>query len=237
MIQTRQRLHEKDLLAAEPLGRRILELRLEQENLLDTVWLATSEAQIKQLWSQVNEMLRSATDQLAATCLVARFLFRTTQRSHPLGRPEDHRSTGGLAFRHSIRIFLPFFRIDSSVTATGGPRVRLSERKWWTAHDIFVTSGGPSVTKRRSDACGWPPINACHDTSFVRWLSAACVALQSTCFKEVLENKGKTASGRDQFRRPMHYFAFWQGRVPTYSSVNRRAFRRASGLACPAARK
>ncbi len=57
MIQTRQRLHEKDLLAAEPLGRRILELRLEQENLLDTVWLATSEAQIKQLWSQVNEML------------------------------------------------------------------------------------------------------------------------------------------------------------------------------------
>ena len=56
-ILNRQKVHEKELLAAEPLGQRILELQHEQEDLLDTVWLATSPVQIKQLWSRVAEIL------------------------------------------------------------------------------------------------------------------------------------------------------------------------------------
>ncbi len=56
-IRDRQKVHEKELLAADPLGRQILQLRLEQEDLLDTVWLATSPVQIKQLWNRVAEIL------------------------------------------------------------------------------------------------------------------------------------------------------------------------------------
>jgi hypothetical protein len=56
-IRDRQRVHEKELLAAEPLGRRILELQRDQEELLDTVWLATSPMQVKQLWNRVAEVL------------------------------------------------------------------------------------------------------------------------------------------------------------------------------------
>ncbi len=56
-IRDRQKVHIKELLAADPLGRQILQLRLEQEDLLDTVWLASSPAQIKQLWNRVAEIL------------------------------------------------------------------------------------------------------------------------------------------------------------------------------------
>jgi hypothetical protein len=56
-IRDRQKVHEKELLAADPLGRQILQLQLEQEDLLDTVWLATSPVQIKQLWNRVAEIL------------------------------------------------------------------------------------------------------------------------------------------------------------------------------------
>jgi hypothetical protein len=53
----RQKVHEQELLAADPLGRKILDLQREQEDLLDTVWLATSPVQIKQLWGRVAEIL------------------------------------------------------------------------------------------------------------------------------------------------------------------------------------
>lgn len=56
-IRDRQTVHEKELLALDPLGQKILGLQLEQEDLLDTVWLATSPVQIKQLWSRVGEIL------------------------------------------------------------------------------------------------------------------------------------------------------------------------------------
>lgn len=56
-ICERAKVHERELLAAEPLGRRILQLELEQDDLLDTVWLATSPVQIKQLWTRVSEIL------------------------------------------------------------------------------------------------------------------------------------------------------------------------------------
>ena len=48
---------EADILAASPLGKEILSLRAEKDNLLDTVWLATSPTQIKELWEQVNRVL------------------------------------------------------------------------------------------------------------------------------------------------------------------------------------
>ncbi len=39
------------------LGRQVVALRTERENLLDTVWLAISPSQIKELWGQVNALL------------------------------------------------------------------------------------------------------------------------------------------------------------------------------------
>ena len=56
-IRERQKVHEQELLAADPLGRKIQDLQREQEDLLDTVWLATSPVQIKQLWGRVAEIL------------------------------------------------------------------------------------------------------------------------------------------------------------------------------------
>jgi hypothetical protein len=63
MIKDRQGFYEKELLNESTFGKKILALRREQEELLDTVWLATSPAQIKNLWSQVNQLLgHSVTD-------------------------------------------------------------------------------------------------------------------------------------------------------------------------------
>ena len=48
---------EADILTESELGRQVLVLRVEKDNLLDTVWLATSSSQIKELWEQVNVLL------------------------------------------------------------------------------------------------------------------------------------------------------------------------------------
>ena len=48
---------EEDILLESDLGKRILALREEKDNLLDTVWLATTCGQIKELWEQVNAFL------------------------------------------------------------------------------------------------------------------------------------------------------------------------------------
>jgi hypothetical protein len=48
---------EADILAESELGKQVLTLRAEKDNLLDTVWLATSSSQIKELWEQVNAIL------------------------------------------------------------------------------------------------------------------------------------------------------------------------------------
>ena len=50
-------MHEEELLAGHELGRQVLQLRADRERLLDTVWLACSSAQIRQLWSSVNALL------------------------------------------------------------------------------------------------------------------------------------------------------------------------------------
>jgi hypothetical protein len=56
-IESRQAVHQDELLAEHPLGQEILKLQYEKEELLDTVWLATSGTQIKQLWTKVAELL------------------------------------------------------------------------------------------------------------------------------------------------------------------------------------
>ncbi len=56
-ISRRQVVHEQELLATQELGRAVLRLRAEQDNLTDVVWLSTSPSQIKQLWSKVADLL------------------------------------------------------------------------------------------------------------------------------------------------------------------------------------
>jgi hypothetical protein len=55
-ITRRQSLHEEELLAGNELGRQVLRLRAEKENLLDVIWLATSSSQVRQLWTKVAEL-------------------------------------------------------------------------------------------------------------------------------------------------------------------------------------
>ena len=56
-ITRRQAVHQEQLLADDPIGREIARLQTEKDNLLDTVWLAISPHQIKQLWAKVTELL------------------------------------------------------------------------------------------------------------------------------------------------------------------------------------
>jgi hypothetical protein len=68
-IQKRRAVNEEELLARDPLGREILRLRQEKDNLLDTVWLATSPAELKQLWAKVTELLGDDQTQLQKDAL------------------------------------------------------------------------------------------------------------------------------------------------------------------------
>ena len=56
-IARRQSAHHDRLLAEDPIGREVARLAAEKDNLLDTVWLAVSPAQIKHLWAKVAELL------------------------------------------------------------------------------------------------------------------------------------------------------------------------------------
>lgn len=56
-IARRAKVHEQEILEGTELGRQVLALDREKEELLDTVWLATSGKQIKQLWQKVAELL------------------------------------------------------------------------------------------------------------------------------------------------------------------------------------
>ena len=68
-IHSRQAVHEDELLAESETGRQILQLRLEKDELLDTVWLATSPKQIKDLWCKVVELLGDEQTQLQRDAL------------------------------------------------------------------------------------------------------------------------------------------------------------------------
>ncbi len=56
-IARRQAAHHDQLLADDPVGREVARLAAEKDNLLDTVWLAVSPDQIKQLWTRVAALL------------------------------------------------------------------------------------------------------------------------------------------------------------------------------------
>jgi hypothetical protein len=56
-INRRQAAHQEQLLADDPIGREIAKLEAEKDSLLDTIWLATSPTQIRQLWARVGELL------------------------------------------------------------------------------------------------------------------------------------------------------------------------------------
>jgi hypothetical protein len=56
-IARRQSAHQDQLMADDPIGREIAGLEAEKDGLLDTIWLATSPAQIRQLWTRVGELL------------------------------------------------------------------------------------------------------------------------------------------------------------------------------------
>ncbi len=57
-VNRRAAVHRREILAATEVGRQVIELEREKEELLDTVWLATSGAHIKQLWSKVTDILQ-----------------------------------------------------------------------------------------------------------------------------------------------------------------------------------
>src|SRR5689334_18460455 len=56
-VARRSKVFEQQLLAAHTVGQEIVKLQEEKENLLDTIWLATSPAQLKMLWTKVAELL------------------------------------------------------------------------------------------------------------------------------------------------------------------------------------
>ena len=68
-IERRQAVHEERLLAEHELGRRIAALRQERERLIDTVWLATSSAAIRELWAKVGHLLGDEPTQLERDAL------------------------------------------------------------------------------------------------------------------------------------------------------------------------
>ena len=56
-ITRRQSAHQEQMLADDPIGREIARLESEKDSLLDTIWLATSPTQIRQLWTKIGELL------------------------------------------------------------------------------------------------------------------------------------------------------------------------------------
>jgi hypothetical protein len=61
--------HKAMLMAKAPLGRQILGLQQEAEEILDTVWLATSPVQVKALWEQVLKLLNEKPTKLQAKAM------------------------------------------------------------------------------------------------------------------------------------------------------------------------
>jgi len=59
-VKARSRALEAEILSQSELGSQVLALRREEDTLLDTVWLATSSIQIKELWEAVNSLLEAA---------------------------------------------------------------------------------------------------------------------------------------------------------------------------------
>ena len=60
-IKELQRHVEEELLLKHPLGREVTSLQNEKENLLDTVWLATSSREVTTLWEKALKLLGEQT--------------------------------------------------------------------------------------------------------------------------------------------------------------------------------
>ncbi|WP_442483384.1 hypothetical protein [Aeoliella sp. SH292] len=69
-VDTRQEAAERTLLLKDFLGQQILKLRGEQESLLDTVWLSTSNAQIRELWKNVTDLVSGELSELQKKVLL-----------------------------------------------------------------------------------------------------------------------------------------------------------------------
>lgn len=63
-VRQRINVHRQSILAKSETGRQVIELEREKEELLDTVWLATSSAQVKELWRKVADILQQQPTQL-----------------------------------------------------------------------------------------------------------------------------------------------------------------------------
>ena len=95
-IAKRQEVHEEELLAGDDLGREVVRLRVEQENLLDVIWLATSPVQVRQLWTKVAALLGEEPTRLDAQCAVDPAERRGGMMSRPYhGRRRRGRGRGG----------------------------------------------------------------------------------------------------------------------------------------------
>ena len=68
-LTQRQAAHQARALADDPVGREIARLEAEKDNLLDVVWLATSPAQVRALWSKVADLLGEAPTRLEREAL------------------------------------------------------------------------------------------------------------------------------------------------------------------------
>ena len=68
-VERRRTVFERQLLADHEVGRQIVTLQDEKQNLLDTIWLATSPSQPKLLWTKVTEILQEATTDLEQEAL------------------------------------------------------------------------------------------------------------------------------------------------------------------------
>jgi len=68
-VNARAKVIEQELLAIDPLGQQVLALRQEKEELLDTVWLATSGRQMKELWQHLTNQLNEQPTKLQADAI------------------------------------------------------------------------------------------------------------------------------------------------------------------------
>lgn len=68
-VEENATLLENRLMSEDELGRSVLKLRSEREELLDTIWLATSPRQIRELWKDVSDLLGEEPTELQQSAL------------------------------------------------------------------------------------------------------------------------------------------------------------------------
>ena len=68
-IRKREDFEFEQLLASTDEGKKVLALKDEKERLLDTVWLATSPTQVKELWQRLSDILGDEDSQLQKEAL------------------------------------------------------------------------------------------------------------------------------------------------------------------------